>query len=144
MSNAIKSLNPYLFFDGQAAKAIALYQRVLGAKVEGEVMRWGQMPDCESIPPEQRDRVMHAMLRIGGGVIMLSDSMGRGGEDKASNGCVHLECTDVAETTRMFDALAATGRVLHPLGDAFFGAKHGVVADELGVHWMFTCMLPRP
>ena len=28
---AIKKLNPYLNYDGNAAKAIALYERVLGA-----------------------------------------------------------------------------------------------------------------
>ena len=40
---AIKKLNPYLNFNGTAAKAIKLYETALGAKVEN-VMPWADMP----------------------------------------------------------------------------------------------------
>src|SRR5262249_32940648 len=61
-SMAIKQLNPYLNFDGTAAKAIALYEKALGAKVD-RVQKFGDMPG--NTPPETKDRVMHASLRIG-------------------------------------------------------------------------------
>jgi len=61
---AIKQLNPYLNFDGTAGKAIELYQRVLGAKVEA-LQRFGDMPRNQQ-PPENKDRVMHALLRLEG------------------------------------------------------------------------------
>ena len=44
---AIKKLNPYLNFNGTAAKAIQLYEKALDAKAEN-VMPW---PSPEGQPP---------------------------------------------------------------------------------------------
>src|SRR6187551_2905258 len=71
-SMSIRKLNPYLNFNGTAAKAIKLYESALGAKVEN-VMPWTDMPG-QPPSPESKDRLMHAVLRIGEGVVMLSDS----------------------------------------------------------------------
>ena len=69
---SIKQLNPYLNFNGTAAKAIQLYESALGGKTEG-LMRFGDVPGM-NVAPEHQNRVMHALLRIGEGVIMISDS----------------------------------------------------------------------
>jgi PhnB protein len=69
---AIQQLNPYLNFDGTAEKAIALYERALGAKTEA-LQRFGDIPG-EAPPPGAAQRVMHALLRVGPGVIMISDT----------------------------------------------------------------------
>ena len=42
---AINDLNPYLNFDGNAAKAVKLYESALGAKVE-TLSRFGDVPTC--------------------------------------------------------------------------------------------------
>ena len=60
---AIRKLNPYLNFDGTAAKAIALYEKALGAKVE-TAQKFGDVPGMQ-VPAENKDRVMHAVLNIG-------------------------------------------------------------------------------
>ena len=49
---AIKKLNPYLNFNGTAAKAIKLYEKALDAKTEN-VMPW---PSPEGQPPRPRRR----------------------------------------------------------------------------------------
>ena len=69
---SIKQLNPYLSFNGTAAKAIQLYESALGGKSEG-LMRFGDVPGM-NVAPEHQNRVMHARLRIGEGVIMISDT----------------------------------------------------------------------
>ena len=60
---SIKSLNPYLNFEGTGAKAIKLYESALGAKVSGEVMRYGDVPG-NTQTAETKDYVMHAMLQM--------------------------------------------------------------------------------
>ena len=47
---SIKQLNPYLIFNGTAAKAIQLYESALGGKTEG-LMRFGDVPGTASCTP---------------------------------------------------------------------------------------------
>lgn len=135
---AITQLNPYLAFDGTAEKAIQLYEKALGAKVEGGIMRYGEVPGMECGPAD-RTRVMHATLRVGGGVIMLSDSMP--GQPMAAEGNVEvcLQLDDPADLERKFDALAAGGKVSMAPHDAFWGARFGSLTDAYGVRWLFNC-----
>ena len=131
----IRAATPYLLLGGKVEQAISLYERALGAKVE-ELQRFKDVD--QSCPDAMKDRVMHAMLRIGEAVVMLSDGPG---EAPAESGkvSVALDLTDVEETKRSFDALAESGTVIEALFDAPWGALFGVVQDELGVAWMFHC-----
>jgi PhnB protein len=130
---SVTSLNPYLGFQGNAAKAIAFYEKALGAKVEG-VMKWGEGP--MQTPPEMKDRVMHAELAIGGGKIMLCDEPQPSSGESNINVCLHLN--DNADMARKFDALAVGGQVIMPIADAFWGATFGMLKDAFGIKWMFV------
>ena len=134
---AIKNLNPYLNFNGTAEKAIKLYESALGAKTEN-VMRFGDAKGMD-VAPEQKNRVMHAALIIGGGAIMLSDTMPNMPPPAGNNVHVSLNCDDVAEMTEQFDALAVGGKVTMPLQDTFWGARFGMLTDAFGINWMFNC-----
>jgi PhnB protein len=135
---SIKNLNPYIILDGNAEQAIRLYERALGAKLEGGLMRFGEVPGT---PPDSpaKDRVIHAMLRIGEGVLMVSDSMPGTPFSATSNLHVCLHFTDKAEMAARFDALAAGGSVEMPLQDTFWNAHYGQLTDSFGVQWMFNC-----
>jgi PhnB protein len=132
---AIRQLNPYLNFDGTAAKAIALYEKALGARAE-DVRRFGDMPGGS---PEAKDRVMHAVLKLGAGVIMLSDTMPGMPFTPEGNQHVCLDFDDASDLAARFDALAAGGKITMPLQDTFWGAKFGMLTDAFGVRWMFNC-----
>lgn len=125
---AIKSVVPYLSYDGTARDAIALYERALGAKADA-VMPFEQDPD----------RVMHATLRVGGGQVMLSDAMPGTPVAKDSNVHVSLDYDDVDEMKRAFATLGEGGTVTMPLQDTFWGATFGMLADRYGIRWMFNC-----
>lgn len=133
---AIQTATPYLILGGRARKAIALYERALGARVEA-LMRFGDMD--QSCPEAQRDMVMHCTLHIGSAVVMLSD--GSGDEQPPARGrvSVALQLDDVTEARQAFDALAQSGTTIQPLFDSPWGTLFGVVADEFGVSWMFDC-----
>jgi PhnB protein len=138
---AIKNINPYLNFDGTAEQAIALYQRALGATYD-RLMRFG---DAQGTPidPAYKDRIMHVSLRIGEGIIMLSDTMPGMPVARDSNTHVILEFDDPADETQKFNALAAGGTITMPLQDTFWGAKFGMLTDAFGIHWMFHCELKK-
>ena len=135
---AIKRLNPYLSFNGTAAKAIKLYEAALGAKVEN-VMQWNEAPGTK-VTPETKDLVMHARLRIGDGVLMISDAQPNQPVTAGTNAHVTLDFDDPTDMARKFEALSAGGgKITMPLADAFWGAKFGMLTDAYGVSWMFNC-----
>jgi PhnB protein len=138
---SIKKLNPFLAFDGTADKAIALYERTLGAKTE-TVTRMGDIPGNKPAP-ENKNRIMHALLRVGEGELMVMDN--QPGVPLAIGTNVHmsLDFDDVADMAAKFDALAAGGKVTMPLQDTFWGAKFGMLDDAFGVRWMFNCQLKK-
>lgn len=137
----IKSLNPYLNFDGKAAEAIAHYERALGATSE-MVMRFGEVKEMP-VPPDLEDRVMHATLQVGGGTIMISDSPGPAvTAGDATHVALHFS-GDLDDMARKFTALAEGGEVTMPLTDTFWGARFGTLIDRFGIRWMFNGELPK-
>ena len=133
---AIKQLNPYLNYDGNAAKAIALYEKVLGAKTEG-LQKFGDMPGGKP-DPATKDRVLHAVLRIGGGMLMISDGMPGKPPTMGDNVHISLDCDDEADMAQKFDGLSAGGKIVMPLQDTFWGARFGMLVDPFGIPWMFN------
>ncbi len=135
----IQNLNPYIHFDGSAARAIRLYERVFGAKVE-MTMTFAQHPGS-TVPEGHKDRIMHAQLRIGESlVLMVSDAPPEWPIPEGSNIDIALEFTDIESLERTFAELSEGGQVTVAPHDAFWGARFGMLKDEFGVDWMFSCM----
>lgn len=134
---AIKSLNPYLNFNGDAEKAIRFYESALGAKAD-DIMRFGEAfgPDAA---PEVKNRVMHCVVRVDGNVFMVSDI--RPGETipPGTNAHISLDFDDEADMEKRFSTLSAGGTVMMPLSDTFWGARFGMLTDAYGIQWMFNC-----
>ncbi len=130
-------VQPYLFFNGRCEEAIEFYRRALGAKVE-MLMRNKESPEPAPpgmLPPGSGDKVMHATLRIGDGVIMASDGT-CSGKPEFAGFSLSLAAKDAADADRLFGALADGGKVQMPLGKTFWSARFGMVTDRFGVGWM--------
>lgn len=142
MKSGISSLNPQIIFDGQCGDAIALYERILGAKAV-RVVRYSEMQAGAPIPEDRRGWYAHATLQVGGGVLMVSDDVFHGRQSPMpghaeGRGTVHLEFADPAELRKLFDALAAEGgHVIMKPHDTFWGAVYGALVDKFGVGWDF-------
>ena len=136
---AVKTITPYLFFDGTASDAIAFYEKALEAKVI-QVSRFSDTPGG-NVPAEHANNVMHAHLEAGGGTLFISD--GRpGATHKREDGVfVCLQYDGRADVDRHFAALAEGGTVAEPLQDTFWGARFGLLVDRFGIHWMFNATL---
>ena len=108
-----------------APKAIAFYQRAFGAENLGAMAG----PD---------GRVMHAEIRIGDSIVMLSDEFPEFGvkSPRTLGGTpvtIHLYVEDVDDTFRR--ALDAGAKELRAVEDKFYGDRGGEFEDPFGHRW---------
>jgi PhnB protein len=130
-------IQPYLFFDGRCDEAIEFYRKTVGAEVQ-MLMRFKDNPDSQQkgmIPPGGENKVMHARLRIGEGVVLVSDGNNQN-KPKFDGFALSLTIATEAEADRYFNALADGGTVQMPLTKTFFSPRFGMLADRFGVKWM--------
>lgn len=98
-------------------------------------------PPPGMLPPGSEHKVMHASLRVGATVVMMSDC--RCGGDTVFKGfSLSLGSPDEAGARRLFDALADGGQVGMPLAKTFWSPLFGMVNDRFGVGWMVSVSVP--
>src|SRR5260370_24506365 len=106
-------MNPYLTFGGQCEAAFNFYAKVLGGKIEAMMPHEGT-PAAEHVPPEWRNKIMHARLIVGDKMLMGSDAPPDQYE-QMKGFSVTLGIADPAEAERIFHALSANGAVHLPI-----------------------------
>jgi PhnB protein len=130
-------VQPYLFFEGRCDEAIEFYKKALGAQVN-MLMRFKDSPEPPKegcMPAGSENKVMHATLKIGETTVFASD--GRcGGKPDFKGFALSLDARDEADAGRLFNALAAGGQVVMPLGRTFYSPAFGMATDRFGVLWM--------
>jgi len=85
---------------------------------------------------------MHIELPIlGGHMLMGTDAPESMGFTLTQGNTVtlNLEPDTRAETDKLFNALAAGGKVDMPLQAMFWGSYFGILVDKFGIRWMFNC-----
>jgi PhnB protein len=125
----------YLQFDGNCAEALTFYAGALGGKVL-MMSKYSDAPPQEGLPPVPAHWVMHGRLQWPeGGMLMGSDG---GMEPYAGVKGVSLSinCDDVEDGRRKFDALADGGTVKMPFSSTFWSPGFGMLVDRFGVPWM--------
>ena len=103
------NVQPYLFFDGRCDEALAFYKQAIGAQVEG-LMRWKDCPDPGGCTEANKDKVMHASVKIGDATVMASDGRCEGKPQfqgfalsLTTKTEAELERDDVSKTLRAFE-----------------------------------------
>jgi PhnB protein len=117
-------VTPYLCVDG-ADRAIEFYSRVFGAT---ERMRI----------PAPDDKVGHAELQVGNGIIMLSDEFPEMGarSPKTVGGTPVTISVYVDDVDRVFDQAVQSGATaLRTVENQFYGDRAGQFEDPFGHRW---------
>ncbi len=125
------TVTPYLSIDG-AAEALEFYKKAFGAK---EL-------DRETVPG---GKIMHARIRIGDSIIMLSDVFP--GADTQSPNTLGNTTTTMHVYTKNVDklwqqAVDAGAKVSMPLDNQFWGERYGKLKDPFGHNWSLSQRIP--
>jgi PhnB protein len=130
-------LDTYLFFNGDCADALALYQTAFDAQIHN-LIRFRDTPDSANVAPEWQDKVMHGLFSVGPNAIMVSD--GQFGQPKKDYAgfTLSIAASDAASGERIFSALAEGGEILTPWQSTFFTAGFGMLKDRFGVPWLIN------
>jgi PhnB protein len=136
----MKEINAYLIFNGNCREAMTFYQKCLGAELQ--MMPFSDMPG-DKVPPEAKDRLMHARLTKGATVLMASDNMPGMPFQQGDNFSVSLNCDSVQEIEKLFSGLSDNGKVTMPLGETFWAARFGMFTDQFGINWMLNLDKPQ-
>lgn len=129
-------VNPYIYFPGNCAEALAFYEKTLGAQVFA-VHKFRDSPMAEKMP-EWADKVMHVAFKVGDSVMMASDAP-PDHYSKPAGFSINIPTTSVTEAERLFTGLSEGGEVIMPLQKTFWAARFGMFKDKFGVPWMVNC-----
>jgi PhnB protein len=135
--------NIYLNFQGNTEEAFNFYKSVFKTNWAAPIMRIGDMPPQEGMPPlsaEDKNKVMHVSLPILGGTnIMGTDMLESMGHHVkiGNNTTISLEPDSKEEADRMYQALSQGATECVAPHDEFWG-YWGVCLDKFGIRWMFN------
>jgi PhnB protein len=142
----MKSINPYINFDGNCEEAFLFYQSIFGGEFP-YIGRFSDMPtDGEfKVPESAVNKIMHVSLPIGDSVLMGSDSCEGFGPPLivGNNFSVSIDVDSDEEVDRVFNALAEGGSAQMPPSKTFWNSYFGMLTDKFGINWMVSHELPE-
>ncbi|WP_144159044.1 VOC family protein [Paraburkholderia sp. BCC1885] len=131
-------IQSYIFFDGRCEQAIQFYTDKIGAEVQLKLHYKDAPPDANrQVDPKFDNMVMHASVKIGSSVLMMSDNCM---SDTVTHDGFKLSLTanDAAHGEKLFNALAEGGKVDMPWQATFWSQGFGMLTDKFGIGWMVT------
>lgn len=133
----MSKINPYLNFAGDCKDAFERYKEIFGGEFSA-ISTFADVPSGEGleVTEEEKGRIMHVSLPIGGDMLMGSDSMPGMETIRGNNMSVSFHPESEADARRVFDALAEGGTVTVPLEKTFWDALFGMCTDKFGINWM--------
>ncbi len=124
-------LNPYLTFNGNAGEAMRFYHSVIGGTLDMQTFK-----DAKMAKTKEEDRIVHALLKAEGIVLMASDGQMNMQVEFGDNVNMSISGSDPKRLGGIFEGLAKGGRVDMPLAKQFWGDTFGMLTDKFGIHWM--------
>ncbi len=126
------TVNPYLFFKGNARVAMEWYRSIFGGQLTFQT--YGDVGATTDQTPAEY--VMHAGLT--GGLVALMASDTAQASDKAAKVTISISGPDEETLRTVFDHLSEDVAVQYPLKKEFWGDTFGSVTDKFGIDWMIN------
>lgn len=135
----IVNMYPYLVTNGNGQEAVRFYQESLGAELLN-MKTFGDMPGNPEhpTPPEAKNRVLNAHLKVGDFDLMLSDTFPGMPYQVGNQITISIMIDDIGQAKEIFGKLESGGETLMPLQETFWSPQYGQVKDKYGVTWQVS------
>ncbi len=125
-------LDIYLNFRGNCREAFRFYEQHLGARVT-RMMTHGEGPHGAGLPSEQKDKVLHARMELGGTVVMGADIPN---SEPMRSAYLTLTAESEQEAERVYGLLSDGGDIFMKMEQTFFANRFAQLRDRFGTSWM--------
>ncbi|WP_096273125.1 VOC family protein [Paucisalibacillus globulus] len=134
----IQEINPYLVTNGNGQEAVTFYKDVFGAEVLS-FQTFGENPmEGKAVPEEVKDLVLHAHLKIGNSVLMISDNFPGNPYQVGDHLSIAIMIEGSDNAKDVFTKLEDGGKVIMELQETFWSPLYGQVQDKFGVLWQVS------
>ena len=124
-------LDVYVNYRGTCEEAFRFYEQRLGGRITG-IARHGEQPN-PNIPADWGEKVLHARIEIGTGVLMGADIPHA---EPMRSAYVTLSLDQETDTERVYALLADGGEVFMKLEKTHFANRFAMLRDRFGTSWM--------
>lgn len=133
----MKSVNPYIDFNGNAEEAFKFYQTVFGGELQ--MIRYKDLKNDMGLTGEELNQIGNAVLPLVGGTLLYGGDVPEsfGQAIKAGNQLqINIETESADEAEHLFNALSDGGEVKMQVQETEWAEKFGMLSDRFGVRWM--------
>lgn len=141
----MKTINPYLNFNGNTEEAFDFYKSVFGGEFI-VVQRFKEVQGTENLSAEDGEKIMHISLPIGNNILMATDALQSMGHSltPGNNFSVSVNVDSEQEADELYKGLAQGGIETVPLEKHFWGDYFGMLTDKFGIQWMISYTYNQP
>lgn len=130
----------YVNYAGNCAEAFRFYEKHLRGKIV-TMMTHGESPQPNpNVPPEWKDRVLHARIDIGGTPLLGADIPNA---EPMKSTYLSLMPDTIEEAERIYAVLSDGGQVFMPIQETFFAFRFAMLRDKFGASWMILNERPQ-
>ena len=122
----------YLNFRGNCRDAFRFYEEHLGGKLTS-IMLHSDSPQGASLPPEFRDKVLHARLELGGMTVMGADIPNA---EPMRSAYLTMRVDSAEEAEKLYALMIDGGEVFMKMEKTFFANRFAMFRDRFGTSWM--------
>lgn len=133
----MKSVNPYLNFNGNAEEAFKFYQRIFGGELQ--IVRYKDLEDNMGLTGTDLNMIGNVALPLVGETLLYgSDVPEPFGQpvDSGNKIQINIETESEEEAERLFSELSEDGIVKMSLQETEWAKKFGLCSDKFDVQWM--------
>ena len=137
----MRTIHPWINFNGNAEEAFTFYKSVFGGEF-AKIVRFKDLSGAEfpmAMAENDANKIMYIALPIGKHNVLIANDipsfMGRVNENEnRSKILVNAESREEAD--KIFNRLSVDGDVEGPIGNSPWGTYAGMFRDKYGIEWI--------
>jgi len=135
----MRTINPWINFNGNAEEAFTFYKSVFGGEF-ANIIRFKDLANTEfPIAENDANKIMHIALPIGKHNVLRANDvpefMGKVNENE-NRSKISVSAESREEADKIFNGLSAGGDIEGPIGDSPWGTYAGMFRDKYGIEWI--------